>query len=100
MISFKKIKLIWNDYSFELILGCSIVLILLLSLWRKFKGKRGTWAKSYFYDPFFSHKYKKDITHQQHQRRPFQSKGEVECRRVLMKIFDKPFNSCRPRFFT
>ena len=38
---------------------------------------------------------------QQQQRNtgpPKESKGEVECRRVLEKIFNKPFPKCRPNF--
>ena len=88
---FSKINKLWNDYGFELVVGISIALILLLALFKI--GKKGTWSSSYSYNnsaPIQSSSSRRGP--------PKDSKGELECRRVLQKLFNKPFNSCRPDF--
>jgi hypothetical protein len=88
---FSKIVQLWNNHGFEILLGLSLSFILLFALVRI--GKKGSWSKSY-YAPnkgqWPSYKSKRRI--------PRQSKGELECRRVLQKIFKKPFNTSRPDF--
>jgi hypothetical protein len=87
---FDKITNIWNDRGYEIIIIVSLCLILVLALFRI--GKKGTWSDSYNLDVYnkpliFTNKKQKKI-----------SKGESECRRVLRKIFNKPFDTCRPNF--
>lgn len=99
--SLKKINDIKNgidllkDYSFELIFGVCIVLLILFSIYRKYKGEKGSWSTKYFYDSTTSLVDKNDF---KTNRVRTDSKGEIECRRVLEKIFNKHFNKARPNF--
>lgn len=81
---FEKFKQIWNKYGFEIVLGISILLILALALFRL--GKKGTWSTSL------------TIPEKQKRKPPQESKGEIECRKVLENIFNKPFDKSRPNF--
>ena len=88
---FKYINKLWNDKGYEIIIISSICIILILSLFRI--GKKGSWSNSYntkIYKP------SKDTIYINKPKKI--SKGELECRRVLRKIFNKPFNTCRPDF--
>ena len=87
---FKKFRKIWDENGFNILLVLSIVVILILALFKI--GKKGTWSKYYIYDP-------KNQIQQNHRRSPpKESKGEAECRRVLQKLFNKPFRNSRPDF--
>ena len=80
-----------KDYSFELIFGICVIFLILFSMYRKYNGEKGSWSTNYFYDSSFNSKKNNSFS------RP-DSKGEIECRRVLEKIFNKPFNKARPNF--
>lgn len=81
-----------KDYSFEIILGICIILIIAFSIYRKYIGEKGSWSNTYYYDSKF------DNNNFKINRIKTESKGEIECRRVLEKIFNKPFNKARPNF--
>ena len=81
----------WNKHGFEIILVVSLVFIAIFALCRI--GKKGTWSSSYHYDP--SHG-QENLQQKRGPRK--ESSGEKECRRVLQKIFNKPFKTCRPDF--
>lgn len=81
---FEKLKTTWYDYGFEILVIMSVVFILLLALIRR--GKQGTWTRLY----------KTYNTIPSPSPKPHESKGEVECRRVLQKLFKRPFTKCRP----
>jgi len=85
----------WDKYSFEIILIACIIVILFLGLYRKIRGQKGTWSKS-FYFPYYS----RDDTQLKifKPKKNTSSKGEEECRRVLEAIFRKPFSKDRPNF--
>jgi hypothetical protein len=88
---FNKLKELWDNNGFEILVGLSLTLIFIYGLYRIITKKKGTWNDTYYYNnnqmtPF----YKKIL--------PKESKGEIECRRVLEKIFNKPFNKSRPNF--
>ena len=95
--SIKKINDIKNgidffkDYSFELIFVICVIFLILFSIYRRYNGEKGSWSTNYFYDSSFNSKINN------RPPRP-DSKGEIECRRVLEKIFNKPFNKARPNF--
>ncbi len=74
----------WKEYGFEIVLVCSITVILVLALFRI--GKRGTWSEQIILP----------TVERKGRRPPQESKGEVECRRVLESIFNKPFPKARP----
>lgn len=86
---FNQFRKIWDKYGFNILLVLSIVIILILSLFKI--GKKGTWSSSYVYNP--KHQIRKI-----NYKPPKESKGEIECRRVLQKIFNKPFIKSRPDF--
>ena len=81
---FDKLKQIWKKYGFEIAVGMSVLIILVLAIFRI--GKKGTWSSTYMSPP-------KPI-----RKPPQESKGEVECRRVLEQYFSKPFAKARPDF--
>lgn len=87
---------IWSNYGFEIVLGSCVLFIVIYAFYRWIKGCKGTWARSYTlqdsYKPIVETGYKKVQTIQK------ESKGEVECRRVLERIFNKPFSKYRPAF--
>jgi hypothetical protein len=62
----------------------------------------GTWTNKKYYDliTYSSNKKHKNIDNvlTSHADESKDSKGEVECRRVLKKIFNKPFHKARPSF--
>lgn len=81
----EKLKKIWEEHAFEILLGISIAIIVIYTLFRI--GKKGTWSTSYYYGK----------GNRKSQRKPpKESKGETECRRVLQQIFNKPFPKTRP----
>lgn len=88
---FSKIKQIWNDHGFEIILGLCVAFIIIFALYRKFSGQKGAWSKQ----PYYSIPPKAAKTR---PPPPKESKGEVECRRVLQYLFKKPFDKERPDF--
>jgi hypothetical protein len=93
---FYKIKEFWNEYDFEIVMCTLLVFFLLLALYRKLTGQTGSWSNGYFYDRhIFRNKNNNDYDKPHFKR---DSKGEVECRRVLEEIFRRPFNKARPDF--
>ena len=81
---------------FEILLVTCIIFLLIYGLYNIFKGKQGTWTNKNIYEllpPPVSSKKKSNKTTQKND-----SKGEIECRRVLVDIFGKPFNKSRPSF--
>lgn len=88
---FESIKKIWNNHGFEIMLVGCLIIICIFALFRI--GKSGTWSTSYYYNPTNGVKSRGGS-----RGPPKESSGEKECRRVLQKIFNKPFNNCRPNF--
>ena len=83
---YNKLKDLWETKGFEILLVTCVVVILLIALFRI--GKKGSWSTSY-YNPVGI------VTKRKHNK---ESSGELECRRVLQKIFGEPFNKARPDF--
>lgn len=87
---FKKIISLYSwikSHYFEFLVILSILIIILLSLFR-FKST-GTWSDSYFYLP---------ETNEQESKRDMTSKGEAQCREFLENYFRKSFPKARPDF--
>lgn len=89
-----KIIQFWKKHSFKVMVYASIVVILILIFINRNEKGNGTWNDTYFYDPepMKGNLKKKKPTFVQ------ESKGEKECRRVLEKIFQRPFPKKRPLF--
>jgi hypothetical protein len=91
-----KIKELWEEKGFEILFGLCIAFIIIYGLYRLITKKRGTYSKSYYYNkPNSNHESVYESPKKQIVK---ESKGEVECRRVLNKIFNKPFFKARPDF--
>ena len=86
---YKKVKQCWNKYSFEILLIISILIILIMSLFRI--GKKGTWNEIFYLST-------KRISNNIKKPQGKDSKGELKCRDILQDIFKKPFNKARPDF--
>ena len=77
----------WKKNKFKIIVTCSIVFILLMYIVNTGWRRTGTWTLAYSYNP--------DTKKTYYTR---ESKGEIECRRVLEKFFLRPFPNRRPEF--
>jgi hypothetical protein len=88
---FQVIQNIWNKNGFEIVIVLCIIFFILLAIYRK--GKKGTWSSTYNYNKSSVSKQKDSF-----KKPPKESSGERECRRVLQKIFNKPFSNQRPDF--
>lgn len=82
---FLKIKKFWKEYGFEITLVLTIVFMFLIYCFGK---QRGTWGRY-----VISEKEKASPALKKENR---DSKGEIECRRVLENLFQKPFKKARP----
>jgi hypothetical protein len=87
----KSLQEIWK-YNFEIFFVLCIFFILILFLYHKITGKKGTWSKSYYYQG----KMKQVLPSSKKLKK--ESSGEQECRRVLQNLFKKPFTNERPNF--
>lgn len=86
----------YKKYDFEIFVGGALLFIVMLVIYNKITGYRGSNKKinsSGIYNYIF-----KDTTPKYPRGPPQESKGEKECRRVMEKIFKKPFPKIRPNF--
>lgn len=92
----------FTNYYFEIVIITCIVFLLLYGLYSKLSGSKGTWSshQNHIYPILDEDEENEENTKQRRRRRGGggESKGEVECRRVMQKLFDKPFYKTRPRF--
>ncbi len=88
---FENIKEYWEKNGFMILCIISILIIFVLGIYNKISKKKGSYSNDFIY--YKIKKYKP-----QQLRVKKDSKGEIECRRVLEKIFNKPFNKIRPNF--
>ena len=82
-----KFGIFWKRKGFEICLVSTLIFLGLMAI--ACFGKKGTW-NSKVYMPQSS-----NVSSVQ-RKPPQESKGEVECRRVLENIFKKPFPKARP----
>jgi hypothetical protein len=76
----------------------SIILILVIGLCRLCSNsdtKEGTWTKKKYYELL---PVKETPDYKPDPSEVDDSKGEIECRRVLNKLFNRPFHKDRPNF--
>lgn len=107
---FNKIKYIYYDYGFEILIGISVIFIILLSIYSYSSGNKGSYSSTYFYDKTLENSKNRghflkvldnfSFTEKNESPQPIKkdSSGETECRRVLQKIFKRPFHKARPDF--
>ena len=97
---YRLINLIKNMNRYKLCIIISFIFLIICVIYRKIKGLKGTWTNN-FSDIIIMD----DILHSnkiegnnQINNQGRDSKGEIECKRVLEKIFNRPFNKYRPNF--
>lgn len=89
---------------FEILLILSIITILGIFIYNTFFNKKqnGTWTKEKYYDllPVKTGiiKTSTELSKDRKGKQGGESAGEIECRRVLEKIFNRPFDKSRPDF--
>ena len=89
----RKIKNIWKKYDYWIFIGSCILFFIILSL--KENNKHGTFNGRWWTTPFIK---KSNISSTPTKKVIKESKGELECKRVLENIFRMPFKKDRPDF--
>jgi hypothetical protein len=84
-----KLNQFWKKNAFKILVYSSIIVIVICILLNR--DSEGTWDTSYFYEPTSIKKPAKPAFVRE-------SKGEIECKRVLEKIFQRAFPKKRPLF--
>jgi len=93
---FKDFDKFWKENGFDILLGTAIGIILINYFYRQ--GEKGTWDRT-FKDPYknkHGYPYSNPNPYLPTQQTSRDSKGEVECRRVLETIFNSSFPKNRP----
>lgn len=102
---FEELSRIWNKYGWEIMVTCSLIILLILFLF--FRSGNGSYATQYydFSPPIRRHNYSKNSKPYAHpkescdtQSQGRDSEGERICRQVLQQIFNKSFSKARPEF--
>lgn len=101
----------WKRKGYEILLILSIIFFLLGGFYMYIKKNKGTWDTRYDIENILinTNRLKLNQNRKGERRDKLQysndsensnkdSKGETECKRVLEKIFNKPFNKVRPDF--
>lgn len=87
---------IWNKYGFELLFGLAVIILIVIFIINLFVNKKGTYEDhTNMIRNLLTKNY---INSYKPPRKPFESKGELECRRVIEKLTGKPFPKARPDF--
>jgi hypothetical protein len=93
---FDKLKELWENKGWEILIAFCISFIIIYGLYRIITRKKGSWSNTY---STYNVKDINNISSSTNKKvPPKESKGEIECKRVLEKIFNKPFNKSRPDF--
>lgn len=103
---FRPIVKSWKANAYKILFICSIVFLIVLSVHNYKTGQEGTWDNDQTYDPWSRsvryNNYQPQSQALESQEVPVQgnkdSKGEMECRRVLEEYFGRPFPKQRPQF--
>lgn len=91
-------KYFTEEYLYETILTISIAVIILYALYCFITGKKGTWSQNVYYSLYDSQPKQDNNYRQRSSTGTKDSKGEIECRRVMEDIFKTSFNKARPDF--
>lgn len=101
---FNDICYYFNNHYFEIVIISCLIFLLVYAIYSKINGNTGTWS-SYTETPSslnITNINESSLYEPPKRRRrggaPGESKGEIECRRVMSEIFNKPFYKLRPMF--
>ena len=88
------------DHKYEIFILACIILLICLGLCNWYYGKSGSWNDDdwWSFSPRAKATKSTKIVSPNQNGRVRESKGELECRRVLQKYFNRPFNKNRPNF--
>lgn len=105
---------LWKKYGFEITVGVSVLLMVILYLVRKVTGKKGSWSNRIILGENLELNFDRKRTGVINQKTnlgstsstssspssssPSSSRGETECRKVLETLYQKPFKKARPDF--
>ena len=95
--AFNQISKFTKFSAFELMFYFCILFLFIFGLYKLFKGDKGTWTKKKYYELLPYSKPNPVVPKTSNKK---MSKGEEECKRVLEKIFKKPFDNTRPDFLS
>lgn len=106
-----KLQKLWKTRGLDIFFVFCICFIILFAIYRKIKGYKGTWNKNYKFPngiPINSINYislgnsgknfAAGTSRETRKAIPKESKGELECRKVMQNLFGKPFTKARPDF--
>ena len=93
---FDNVAKTWEQKGFEILVGGCIVMFLVIGVCNWATRKKGTWSTSTWL-PTFSRKMP-GVKPTNYTPSKTDSKGEIECRRVMRMLFNTPFNKSRPGF--
>lgn len=106
---FLKLRRIWNEYGFEILVVLSIIFLVVCAIYCYFFKEKGTWSgQNGNWTPLNllnnnKNKYNNGNIFSANYNSPpsiKESRGEAECRRVLERIFKRPFPKIRPDFLS
>lgn len=93
---FEKFSNFWNNNGFEIILGLCLAFFIIYGFYRFVTKEKGKWDNI---KDIRNYSNSSPPTYIQNKKKPpKESKGEIECKRILEKIFNKSFNKIRPNF--
>ena len=84
------------EYRFEITIAVVVILLLAGGLYYNLVGEKGTFSNNYYYNGEKQPHSSSETSSS--GRQVGESKGEIEARRVLSSIFDRPFGKQRPNF--
>lgn len=89
------LRYLWNQYGFELLFSLSIIILIIIFIFNLFTKQKGTYND---YTTMIQDLWNKSYIKKKSKTPSFESKGEIECRRVIENITGKPFPKSRPDF--
>jgi len=86
-----------KNNAYEIIFGICLMIILIIGIYRIISGKKGSWSDEFYYNPENNIKKNQSNNPYKPKRKVVkESKGEIECRRVLENYFKRSFKKARP----
>lgn len=96
----KTFHILLVNHKYELFILTCIILLVSFGIYNWCHGKSGSWNDDVWwsFSPWTKPAKAKRIASPNQNGRVRESKGELECRRVLQAYFNRPFNKNRPNF--
>jgi len=89
----------YHEYGFQIMLWIAIIGLIIIFIYNLFSGKRGSYVDhTGFIKKLFNLEVNGGTSHRDVSDKPFESKGELACRKAAENITGKPFPKQRPNF--